>query len=117
MRRWQQGLLIGAAVAAWGLAVFFAQTKSAEPAAVGADATGEQAMKSELHDIKKDVLGGSAPNRGSKVVGGVLHARDEDMEFSPREVCLKMKLENPEQNKALDCSRKEYDSPNDWNDR
>jgi len=117
------GLVVAACACvalAWGGAAWMAMSPSGAAPSFGSeegDGTGKRAVRSELGELRRDVLGKTEAVRGDKVIGNVVKARDDAFEYSPREVCLKMKLDNPEAHADLDCSRKEYDSPHDWNDR
>jgi hypothetical protein len=73
-------------------------------------------VKDGLRSIRGEVLGKNTQVRGDKVVGNVVKAQDESFNYSPREVCVKMKLDFPDKYQNLDCSKPEYDSPHDWND-
>ncbi|HVY48136.1 MAG TPA: hypothetical protein VHB21_19745 [Minicystis sp.] len=110
-----------AVVAAWGGAVWMAASKHAGASAAPVTATrldneAEHDVKAELRDIKGTVLGKSRVVRGDKVIAPVVRPQEQDFAYTPREVCVRLKLDYPDQYKNLDCSKPEYDSPHSWNE-
>jgi hypothetical protein len=72
-------------------------------------------VKRGLKELRGEVLGRSHEARGGKVVAPSFHPEDEQMDFTRREVCVKMKLDFPEKYKDLDCSKATYNSPDPFN--
>jgi hypothetical protein len=111
--------LVSAVALAWGGVAWLALSPNgagSRTTSFDADRTGSGEVKAELRELKGQVLGKSTNVRGDKVVGNVVKPQEQDFNYTPREVCVKMKLDYPEQYKDLDCSKPEYDSPHSWND-
>jgi hypothetical protein len=108
-----------AVVLAWGGVAWIAVSphgSSARPPSFDTDKNGAGEVKAGLGELKRDVLGKGSNVRGDKVIGNVVKPQEQDFNYTPREVCVKMKLDYPDQYKDLDCSKREYDSPHSWND-
>jgi hypothetical protein len=108
-----------AVVLAWGGAAWLAispRGSGTASAASDVDRTGAGEVRSDLRELRGKVLGKSTNVRGDKVIGNVVKPQEQDFNYTPREVCVKMKLDYPEQYANLDCSKREYDSPHSWND-
>lgn len=116
-RSWAIAAAVTVALA-WAGVAFVAMSPhgSSVRVPVDTDQAGAKEVKSELHDLKGEVLGKGGTVRGDKVIGGVVKPQEKDFQYTPREVCVRMKLDYPEQYANLDCSKPEYDSPHSWND-
>jgi len=106
-----------AVAAAWAGAGWIAMSPHAGATTLSnTDQAGAGEVRAGLRSLKGEVLGKDRQLRGDKVIGGVVRPRDEVFDYTPREVCVKMKLDYPEQYANLDCSKPEYDSPKAWNE-
>lgn len=75
----------------------------------------ERAVDEKLDDLKTSLLGKEPGTRGEEVrpprLGGVPKRL---YDYTPREVCVQMKLDYPEQYADMDCSDDSFDSPFGW---
>jgi hypothetical protein len=74
------------------------------------------AVRRSMHDLKDSVIGGSPTTRGNEILPPRDRPPKSYYEYTPREVCVQMKLNYPEHYKNLDCGAASLSSPYNWND-
>jgi hypothetical protein len=84
-----------------------------------ADASSERSgadreVKEKLSDLKASVVGKNQETRGDKVVAPQNRPPKSAYDYSPREVCMQMKVTYPDEYKDVDCASDKYSSPDGW---
>ncbi len=74
----------------------------------------EGQVKKELEELKGEVLGQNGKTRGKKVTAPQQRPPKAYYDYSPREVCVNMKMLHPERYENLDCSDDKFSSPLGW---
>ncbi len=76
-------------------------------------ATKHKELRDEVGNVKKSILGDRKVTRGDDVLPDAPEL-GADVEYSPREACMQMKLEYPERYGDVDCMSDKYDSSEVW---
>lgn len=74
----------------------------------------ERAVDEKLDDIKEKLLGKGKETRGIDVTPPRERISKKYYDYTPREVCVQMKLDYPEQYADLDCGADSFNSPHTW---
>ena len=82
----------------------------ASPDRPGAD----REVKDKLSDLKASVVGKNQETRGDKVFAPQNRPPKSAYDYSPREVCMQMKVSYPDEYKDVDCAADKYSSPDGW---
>lgn len=74
----------------------------------------EKAVNDGLDDIGTSVLGKREKTRGQDIKPPREGIPKRYFDHTPREVCLQLKLQYPEEHRDLDCSSDDFSSPFPW---
>jgi hypothetical protein len=91
----------------WGRAGLAADASPDRP---GSD---QEALQ-KLRDLKSSVVGNDAKTRGDTVHDPQIRPPKSAYDYTPREVCMKMKVNEPEKYKDVDCGSDKFASPEGW---
>lgn len=99
--------------AVWGGAYLKWGRLTAEELAAEQEATEEQ-LKKEVDELKGEVLGKDDKTRGKKIVAPQVRPPKAYYDYTPREVCVQMKMRDPDRYEDMDCASDKFSSPVGW---
>lgn len=73
-------------------------------------AGGDKEVNRKLEELRASVLGKDDETRGKKVAPAKIPPK-RILEFTPREVCIKMKIDFPDKYKEVDCASDKFSPP------
>ena len=75
---------------------------------------GNKEVDQKLDELRAKVLGKNEETRGKKVYAPQIRPPKSAFDYTPREVCLQMKINHPDRYKDVDCASDKFSSPDGW---